>query len=248
MRYTKMQHEDLLNIQECHHTITASKPMTLLVIGWTRGESPLLQAMPECDFTLHYAPSMRDALLALQQGYNSDAILLNGAAGFDIYTATAVLRLYSSLPIVLIFACVDSLNPMRAVDAGADEWQLASVDPRELTARILARIRRYRIIQRRSAALEHYAGFFLNPRTSELITPNRTIRLSPAEMHILRRLAASPDCPVPVDELTSSLERIAAEQTRSLPLVSIIQQLRSKLADTPADLQSIDDNAFLLHS
>ncbi|MEZ4833254.1 MAG: hypothetical protein R2873_14935 [Caldilineaceae bacterium] len=229
--------------------MSVSLAMRLLVIGWVEGQSNLLSALSASNCSLDYAPSMHDALRTLQQeDHRADAIVLNGAAGFDVYTATAVLRLYSSLPIVLIFTHPFQVNPGRAVDAGADEWQLNTIHPRELCARIFARIRRYRIMQTSNAVIERYGSFSLNPRTHELITNARTIRLTPAEMHVLRRLASSPLSPVPAHELAVSLDMLPHEQTGGDHLTAVVRQLRSKLAGTSATLLSLDNSAYLLHS
>lgn len=240
------QNDDLLgSLQECFTSKTRAVSATLLAVGWTPGETPLLDALTDLAFALDYVPSVRDTLRLLRSSLHFDAILLNGDA-LDAYTATAALRLYSALPIILLFSNTEQLSPTRAVNAGADEWLLTSVGVREFAARMKARIRRYNISQRQSAMLEHYGDLVLNPRTNELLSGDRTIRLTPAETCVFRCLAASAGRPILVNELTGALRFLSDEHVEPNYLLSIIQQLRTKLDGTPTHLLSVNDNSFLL--
>jgi DNA-binding response OmpR family regulator len=240
------QHDDLLHsFQECFTATTTIMPASLLAVGWMTGEIPLLAALTDLAFTLDYVPSVRDTLRALRSGLHFDAILLNGES-LDAYTATAALRLYSALPIVLLFTNGDQMSPTRAVNAGADEWLLTTVGVRELAARVKARIRRYNISQRQSATVEHYGNLVLNPRTNELLSGERTIRLTPAETCVFRCLAASSGLPVLANDLAGELGFLFDEHAEPNYLLAVIQQLRTKLDGTPTSLLSVNDNAFIL--
>jgi DNA-binding response OmpR family regulator len=240
------QHDDLLrSLQKCFSSTTMIMPASLLAVGWTTGENPLLDGLTNLTFALEYVSSVRDTLHSLRSGLHFDAILLNGES-LDAYAATAALRLYSALPIILLFSSTKALSPTRAVNAGADEWLLTTVGVRELAARVNARIRRYIISQRQSAMLERYGDFALNPRTNELLSGGRTIRLTPAEACIFRCLATTPGRPILANELTGALEFLSCEDAEPNYLLAVIQQLRTKLDGTPTTLLSFNDNAFIL--
>ncbi|MBI1294371.1 hypothetical protein GC175_05370 [bacterium] len=240
------QYDDLLgSLPECFTATTAIVPATLLAVGWTTDETPLLNALTELTFALDYVPSVRDTLRSLRSGLHFDAILLNGVS-LDAYTATAALRFYSALPIVLLFTSADQMSPTRAVNAGADEWLLTTVGVRELAARVKARIRRYNISQRQSATVEHYGNLTLIPRTNELFLGDRRIRLTPAETCIFRCLAASCGRPILANELADELGFLYDEHAEPKYLLSVIQQLRTKLDGTHTNLLSVNDNAFIL--
>lgn len=240
------QHDDLLHsLQECFTVTTTIMPTTLLAVGWITGEIPLLASLTDLAFAIEYVPSVRDTLRSLRSDLRFDAILLNGES-LDAYTATAALRLYSALPIILIFERPEQMNPTRAVNAGADEWLLTTVGVREFAARVNARIRRYTISQRQNAALEHYGDFTLNPRTNELLSGDRTIRLTPAETCVLRCLAVTPGHPILATDLVGALGILSYDHAETGYLLAVIQQLRTKLVGTPTSLLSFNDNAFIL--
>lgn len=234
-------------LQEFFNILHPDTPTYLLVVGWTEGEADFLSNLSNYSVELDYAPVARDAWRVLRHHSHYDAIILAGTLSSDPYATTAALRLYSSLPIILLFTTPEMLNATHAVDAGADEWLLITVPTRELAARIHARVRRYRLAQRAGSAVEHYNGFALNPQTGEFVSAaGQRIRLTPSETHVLRMLAASPHCPVAASELAHALDALSFDHAGLTHLLSVIHQLRAKLADTPSCLLSFEDVAFQL--
>lgn len=126
----------------------------LLVVGWEVDSAQIVQ-LAAIDFDLDYVGKVGEALRHLNKAEKFEAILINVSAGFDVFIATAALRLYTSAPIILLFNDENPVNPALAVEAGADDWLPSTIHPREFAARVYARIRRHRFNQQPTTAYSY---------------------------------------------------------------------------------------------
>ncbi|MBI1299707.1 hypothetical protein GC175_32685 [bacterium] len=144
-----MKQEDLFSMLQGLYKNNNQCPK-LLAVGWEVDSAQVVQ-LAAIDFDIDYVGKVGDGLRSLRKGEKVEAVLINADADFDIFVATAALRLYTAAPIIILFSDEKPVNPALAVEAGADDWLPSAIQPREFTARVYARIRRHRFNQQPSA-------------------------------------------------------------------------------------------------
>jgi DNA-binding response OmpR family regulator len=77
-------------------------------------------------------------------------LLLPGRDGFDICRS---IRATSPVPVIMLTARADTYDVVAGLEAGADDYVTKPFEPKELTARIRAQVRRNRILQPEAAPL-----------------------------------------------------------------------------------------------
>ena len=171
------------------------------------------------------------AALAQFQEHNPDLVLLDvmlpGMDGFDVGRA---IRRVSDAPIVMLTARSDTSDVVTGLEAGADDYVPKPFKPKELVARVRARLRG----REDSQADEGLALQDLSIDVSGHIVKRegRVIALTPLEFDLLVTLARSPWKVFSREELLEQVwgYRHAAD-TR---LVNVhVQRLRSKIERDP---------------
>ena len=171
------------------------------------------------------------AALAQFQEHNPDLVLLDvmlpGMDGFDVCRA---IRRGSDAPIVMLTARSDTSDVVTGLEAGADDYVPKPFKPKELVARVRARLRG----REDSQADEGLALQDLSIDVSGHIVKRegRVIALTPLEFDLLVTLARSPWKVFSREELLEQVwgYRHAAD-TR---LVNVhVQRLRSKIERDP---------------
>ena len=171
------------------------------------------------------------AALAQFQEHNPDLVLLDvmlpGMDGFDVCRA---IRRVSDAPIVMLTARSDTSDVVTGLEAGADDYVPKPFKPKELVARVRARLRG----REDSQADECLALQDLSIDVSGHIVKRegRVIALTPLEFDLLVTLARSPWKVFSREELLEQVwgYRHAAD-TR---LVNVhVQRLRSKIERDP---------------
>ena len=171
------------------------------------------------------------AALAQFQEHNPDLVLLDvmlpGMDGFDVCRA---IRRVSDAPIVMLTARSDTSDVVTGLEAGADDYVPKPFKPKELVARVRARLRG----REDSQADEGLALQDLSIDVSGHIVKRegRVIALTPLEFDLLVTLARSPWKVFSREELLEQVwgYRHAAD-TR---LVNVhVQRLRSKIERDP---------------
>ena len=171
------------------------------------------------------------AVLAQFQEHNPDLVLLDvmlpGMDGFDVCRA---IRRVSDAPIVMLTARSDTSDVVTGLEAGADDYVPKPFKPKELVARVRARLRG----REDSQADEGLTLQDLSIDVSGHIVKRegRVIALTPLEFDLLVTLARSPWKVFSREELLEQVwgYRHAAD-TR---LVNVhVQRLRSKIERDP---------------
>ena len=171
-----------------------------------------------------------EAMIAFDQ-YNPNLILLDlmlpGMDGFDVCRA---IRRVSDAPIVMLTARSDTSDVVTGLEAGADDYVPKPFKPKELVARVRARLR-----GREDSQVDE--GLTLQDLTIDVAghivkRDGRMIALTPLEFDLLATLARSPWKVFSREELLEQVwgYRHAAD-TR---LVNVhVQRLRSKIERDP---------------
>lgn len=121
---------------------------------------------------------------------NPDVILLDlmlpGKSGIDVCRE---IRLESGVPIIMLTAKSDTLDVVLGLESGADDYIPKPFKPRELIARVRARLRRTATAM---PATVHIADLEIDVAGHRVLRGEESIALTPLEFDVLVTLARSP--------------------------------------------------------
>ena len=180
-------------------------------------------------YTVSTCPDGAKAVAAFQE-HHPDLVLLDVMLpGMDGFEVCAALRAESNVPIVMLTARSDTADVVTGLEAGADDYVPKPFKPRELVARVRARLR-----GREDAGEERIAlgDLEIDVPGHAVRRGDRLIALTPLEFDLLATLARTPSKVFSREELLEQVwgYRHAAD-TR---LVNVhVQRLRSKIERDP---------------
>ena len=173
-----------------------------------------------------------DALVAFAQD-PSDVVLIDiMLPGIDGFEVCRRIRRLGDVPIVMVTARSDSHDVVAGLEAGADDYLRKPFDPKELSARV-------RALLRRSRPSESPAPMVVGQL--EVIPDEGVVRLAGDEVHLTRtefrllvELASSPGKVMSREDL---LERVwARDYFDDERLVDVhVRRLRTKIEPDPAN-------------
>ncbi|MHA7687760.1 MtrAB system response regulator MtrA [Corynebacterium sp. HMSC08A12] len=165
--------------------------------------------------------------------HNPDLILLDvmlpGMNGIDVCKA---IRETSTVPIVMLTARTDTVDVVLGLESGADDYVHKPFKPKELVARVRARLRR--TPEEAPAETIEVADLKIDVPGHQVIRDGREIALTPIEFDLLVTLASRPRQVFSREEL---LEQVwGYRKSSDTRLVNVhIQRLRSKVEKDPDD-------------
>ncbi len=171
-----------------------------------------------------------DQALAAFRDYRPDVVLLDlmlpGRDGIDVCKE---IRAESGVPIVMLTAKGDTIDVVVGLESGADDYVVKPFKPKELIARIRARVRRNDASEQETLTVGDLA---IDVSGHQVTRDGATINLTPLEFDLLLCLARKPWQVFTREVL---LERVwgyrHAADTR---LVNVhVQRLRSKVEHDP---------------
>lgn len=180
-------------------------------------------------YTVSTCPDGAKAVAAFQE-HHPDLVLLDVMLpGMDGFEVCAALRGESNVPIVMLTARSDTADVVTGLEAGADDYVPKPFKPRELVARVRARLRGREDAGEERIAL---ADLEIDVPGHAVRRGDRLIALTPLEFDLLATLARTPSKVFSREELLEQVwgYRHAAD-TR---LVNVhVQRLRSKIERDP---------------
>ena len=180
-------------------------------------------------YTVSTCPDGAKAVAAFQE-HHPDLVLLDVMLpGMDGFEVCAALRAESNVPIVMLTARSDTADVVTGREAGADDYVPKPFKPRELVARVRARLRGREDAGEERIAL---ADLEIDVPGHAVRRGDRLIALTPLEFDLLATLARTPSKVFSREELLEQVwgYRHAAD-TR---LVNVhVQRLRSKIERDP---------------
>lgn len=159
-------------------------------------------------------------------------LMLPGMGGVDV---CRTVRETSAVPIIMLTAKTDTVDVVLGLESGADDYVTKPFKPKELVARVRARLRRQE--DSPSETLE-VGDLTIDVPGHAVFRDGKEISLTPLEFDLLHTLASRPKQVFSRDEL---LEKVWGYQhTSDTRLVNVhVQRLRSKIELDPENPQIV---------
>ncbi len=170
------------------------------------------------------------------ENFDPDLILLDlmlpGVNGIDICRE---IRKHSAVPIVMLTAKTDTVDVVLGLESGADDYITKPFKPKELVARIRARLRR---TDDEPAEIYEIGDLTIDVPQHTVTRGGEEIQLTPLEFDLLLEMAQKPNQVHTREELLESVWGYRnASDTR---LVNVhVQRLRSKIEHDPENPEII---------
>ena len=155
-------------------------------------------------------------------------VMMPGESGLDL---AASLRQRSDIPILMLTARSETVDRVRGLEAGVDDYLGKPYEPRELLLRIASILRRTRAgpVDDEETVLR-FGSFAFYLERGELRDGGEIVRLTEREREILRLLGATPGMSVSREALSSAG---ASAQERTVDVQ--INRLRRKIERDPTN-------------
>lgn len=157
--------------------------------------------------------------------------------GMDGITATAKIREFSNVPIILLTAKSETEDKVLGLNVGADDYITKPFVPVEVLARVRSQLRRYAKLGSRQSEGGNeitIGGITLDDRTKTVTVEGETVSLTPTEYAILHLLMANPGKVYSTKVLYESVWREAALGSEGAVAVHI-RHLREKIEINPSE-------------
>lgn len=165
-------------------------------------------------------------------------VMLPGMDGLEVCRQLRQTPKYRDLPVIMLTAKGEEIDKVLGLELGADDYMTKPFSPRELLARIRARLRRIKSGEQEIAPIVR-RDLVMDLTRFEVTVRGETTELTPKEFELLRVLAAHPGKVFSRDEL---LERIwgyeYAGDTRTVDVH--VRHLRQKIELDPSNPEYID--------
>ena len=155
----------------------------------------------------------------------------------DGITATAKIREFSNVPIILLTAKSETEDKVLGLNVGADDYITKPFVPVEVLARVRSQLRRYaRLGSCPEPAADSLAvgGVALDDRTKSVTVDGETVSLTPTEYAILRLLMEKPGQVFSTKKLYEAVWQEAALGSEGAVAVHI-RHLREKIEINPSE-------------
>ncbi len=169
-------------------------------------------------------------------------IMMPGESGLDL---TRSLRRESDVPILLLTAMDETADRIDGLECGADDYLTKPFEPRELVLRIKAVLRRMPQEGEEVGKEVHFGVFCFDLEREELRRGEAFVRLTAAEVGLLKALARRPGVPVSREDLTGA--DVGPNNTRAVDVQ--VTRLRRKIESNPRFpryLQTVRGTGYVL--
>ena len=155
----------------------------------------------------------------------------------DGITASAKIREFSNVPIILLTAKSETEDKVLGLNVGADDYITKTFVPVEVLARVRSQLRRYAQLGSRpdeQPGVLTIGAITLDDRTKAVQVDGETVALTPTEYSILRLLMANPGKVFSTKALYESVWQEAALGSEGAVAVHI-RHLREKIEINPSE-------------
>ncbi len=169
-------------------------------------------------------------------------IMLPGMDGFKVCRAIKQDVQYSTIPIIMLTAKAEEFDTVLGLEMGADDYIKKPFSPRELVARVKARLRALKVLEAEKAVGQKALVFkelIIVPEKHEVFLGEDRLELTPKEYELLNFMACNPGKVFPREAL---LEQVwGYESLGDARTVDVhIRHLRQKLKDDSTDPEYVE--------
>lgn len=172
-----------------------------------------------------------DPYLGLSAGIkNFDLLILDlTLPGIDGLEVCKEIREKYDIPIIISSARSDVSDRIVGLQIGADDYMPKPYDPKEMHARIMSLIRRYRKTAEKEEVVAD-SVFRIDEKRHEIYFGEEALTLTPAEYEILEYLIKQHSFSVSREQLVYNCKSLKDKDSKSLDV--IIGRLRTKIGDS----------------
>lgn len=200
----------------------------LVVDDDTRIRTLLQRFLTEAGYRVTAAKDAAEAR-QLMESLSFDFIVLDVMMpGEDGFSLSRAIREKSNVPILLLTARGEAGDRIHGLEGGADDYLAKPFEPRELLLRIATILRRAGQPVEVQRQILHMGACKFDPERGELTRDNRQVKLTSAELSLLRVLAASPGTTYTRTDLSHKMGEVL-ERTVDVQ----ITRLRRKIENDP---------------
>ena len=158
--------------------------------------------------------------------------------GMDGIVATAKIREFSNVPIILLTAKSETEDKVLGLNVGADDYITKPFAPVEVLARVRSQLRRYAKLgsrpEERDAGILTVGPVSMDDRTKTVLVDGEPVALTPTEYSILRLLMENPGKVYSTKKLYEAVWQEAALGSEGAVAVHI-RHLREKIEIDPSE-------------
>lgn len=175
--------------------------------------------------------NFEDPYLGLSAGVkNFDLLILDlTLPGMDGLEVCKEIREKYDIPIIVSSARSDVSDRVVGLQIGADDYLPKPYDPKEMHARIMSLIRRYKKTTAEKEETISESAFRIDEKRHEIYFEDRALSLTPAEYEILEYLIKQHSFSVSREQLVYHCKSLKDKDSKSLDV--IIGRLRTKIGD-----------------
>ena len=188
------------------------------------------------DYTLYVAYNGVDAVQCVRDQDIHLVLLDIMMPKMDGLTATARIREFSNIPIILLTAKSETEDMVQGLNVGADDYITKPFVPAEVLARVRSQLRRFDQLgsRSRSSVELQVGGITLNDVTKTAAVDGQPVSLTPIEYSILKLLMESPGKVYSTKALYEAVWQEEAIGSEGAVAVHI-RHVREKIEITPSE-------------
>lgn len=165
-------------------------------------------------------------------------VMLPGMGGLEVCHQLRINPKFRELPVVMLTAKSEEIDKVLGLELGADDYMTKPFSPRELVARIRARLRRVKNTDENEGQISR-GDLLIDLNRFQVYVRGEETELTPKEFELLRVLATHPGKVFSRDEL---LERIwGYEYVGDTRTVDVhVRHLRQKIEKDPSNPEYVE--------
>ena len=154
-------------------------------------------------------------------------IMMPGKSGLEVLSL--IRNNHLTVPVMLLTSKAEIEDRVAGLDAGADDYLPKPYDPKEMYARIMSLIRRYKKTNSEKEGVLADSVFRIDAKRHEIFFNDESLTLTPAEYEILEYLVKHHSFSVSREQLVYNCKSLKDKDSKSLDV--IIGRLRTKIGD-----------------
>jgi len=221
-------------------------PHVLIVDDDDRIRDLITKYLKKNDYVVSAAKDAREAF-DIMELFEYDLIVLDvmmpGQTGLEM---TEELRETSDIPVLLLTAMAETDDRINGLMSGADDYLTKPFDPRELTLRIDAILRR-RPKQNNASMKLQIGPWFFDPHLNELSADDQTVKLTDGEVTLLCALGEKAGEIVDRDTVSDKCGFDPLKRTIDVQITRLRRKIEEN-TDNPRHLQTVRGKGYILRA